>query len=195
MKQFKGFGSIERHGHVRPTKLACSSKTMTANKIAVSEEQELNIFSARLWYINVAPGIWVSRVCVYRNIYDSEVFAITVSSCVPLTSAHRRTFFIMFAKIVVFRIVINGGTIIFTDEFLFNLNANSPLTYIWRKPGMHFLPFNFREKDQYDRESLMIFASIMQDRRTTFLVFGKASMIDVRVRVICVPLYLISPVI
>ncbi|KFM74611.1 Transposable element Tc3 transposase, partial [Stegodyphus mimosarum] len=72
------------------------------------------------------------------------------------------------------------ATILFTDESRFSLNTDFRRNFIWREPGIRYLPFNVLEINNYG--GVMVWAGIMLDGRTPLHVLDRGSVTGVRYR-------------
>ncbi|GFW13724.1 transposable element Tcb2 transposase [Trichonephila clavipes] len=74
------------------------------------------------------------------------------------------------------------STVLFTDEVRFGLIKDYRHTFIWKNPGIRFLPPNVQEIYQYGSRGLMAWESIQLDDRSQLHVIKRGIVTAVRYR-------------
>ncbi|GFU14936.1 HTH_Tnp_Tc3_2 domain-containing protein [Trichonephila clavipes] len=140
IKQSQDTESIER----KPGQ--CRSRT------TIAKDRHLSIIARRnrgttafqlSRYLYATTGTRVSRVSVSR-LHERGLFARRSAVCASRSSTNRRV------RLAWFRQHRNWSmdqwvTILFTDESRFSLNTDFRRTFIWREPGIRYLPSNVSE--------------------------------------------------
>ncbi|GBN13741.1 Transposable element Tcb2 transposase [Araneus ventricosus] len=162
-KQFLDTGSIKgKPGQGRPRATTATedcylSIVARCNRGATASQLSRDLYAA--------TGPRVSRVTVSKRLHETGLFVRRHAVCVPITSTNRRVHLAWCREHRDWSMD-QWATVLFTDESLFSLNTDSCRTFIWREPGIRYLPSNAREIDHYGGAGLMVWAGIMLDDRT-----------------------------
>ncbi|KFM60781.1 Transposable element Tcb2 transposase, partial [Stegodyphus mimosarum] len=128
-----------------------------------------------------ATGTRVTKVTVSKRLHERGLFARRPGACVPLTSTDRRVRLAWCRQHSDWSTE-QWATVLFIDEFHFNLNTDSRRTFMRREPGTHYLPSNVREINNYGGGGVMVWAGIILDGRASLHVFDRGSVTGVRYR-------------
>ncbi|GBM64168.1 Transposable element Tcb2 transposase [Araneus ventricosus] len=177
-KQFQDTGSIERKpGKGRPR----ATKAIEDRYLSIIARRNRGATASQLSRdLYASSGTRVSRMTVCKRLHETGLFARRPAVCVPLTSTNMR---VRLAWCREHRdwSMDQWATVLFTDKSRFSLNTDSRLTFIWREPGIRYLPSNVREIDHCGGEGLMVWAGMLEVR-TPLHVFERGTVTGVRYR-------------
>ncbi|GFV86722.1 transposable element Tcb2 transposase [Trichonephila clavipes] len=117
----------------------------------------------------------ISRKTVARRLREGGLYTCRPVVCVPLTRQHRT------ARLQWCREHHNWTEqdwtcVLFSDESRFSLSSDCRRQLIWRESGTAYRPENIQEKDRYPTCSIMEWASIMINGRTSLHVVANGTM-------------------
>lgn len=119
---------------------------------------------------------------ICRRLHDIGLLTIRLASCVPLTSALRRTPLTWCRNHTLLVTRINGGPQ-YSLVSLIEPKYKSKFNFIRKKKrGIRYQPSNFREKYHYGNVGLLIWTVIILEGCTALPVFAKGSITGMRCR-------------
>lgn len=122
-----------------------------------------------------ATGKRISRKTVARRLHDVGLYARRPVVCIPLTRRH------LTARLQWCRQHRNWreddwACVLFSDESRFGLSSDCRRQLIWRESGTAYSPANIQEKHRYPTCSVMVWAGIMINGRTSLYVLPTGTM-------------------
>ncbi|GFT81444.1 transposable element Tcb2 transposase [Trichonephila clavipes] len=172
-KSFKTTGMCSRRhggGRVRSTTPAEDTYIVLSAKRnrRTTAQQVANQFLA-------ASGKQISRKTVARRLRGGGLYARRPVVCVPLTRQHRT------ARLQWCREHHNWteqdwACVLFSDESRFSLSSDCRRQLIWCESGTAYRPEYIQEKDRYPTCSIMVWAGIMINGRTSLHVVENGTM-------------------
>lgn len=122
-----------------------------------------------------ATGKRISRKTVARRLHEGGLYARRPVVCIPLSRRHR-TARLQWCHQHRTWTVNDWSAVLFSDESRYSLTSDSRRQLIWRDSGTAYCPENIQERDRYPTCSVMVWAGIMINGRTSLYVLPTGTM-------------------
>ncbi|GFW45595.1 transposable element Tc1 transposase [Trichonephila clavipes] len=145
-KQFQDTGFIERKsGKGRPS---ATTAREDRHLLIIARHNRGATASQLSHYLYAVTGTRVSRLIVSKRLYEKGLFTRRPDVCV-LRNDEKERVRLSWCRQPKDWNRDQWATVLFTDESHFSLNIDSRHAFIWREPGICFLPSNVHEIDNY----------------------------------------------